>query len=335
MPDRIALFLQDDFSLQQSLDYVKYAEARGFEAVWQAETRLARDAIVPVAAYAAQSTRIRIGTGVTNIWTRNAATIASEFLALDDLAQDRIICGLGAWYDPIAAQVGINRRKHLLAMREVVTVVRGLLNMERVSYRGEFVNMDDVALDITQGRQEPRRIPIYIGALGAKMLALAGEIADGVLLNYLVAPKYNAMALAQLEIGATKSDRTIYDIDRPQLIACSVNLNRKQALDTARRFITPFIVQQPQLMRANGVSQSLIDDLQQVLTDPTNPDQIDQAMRLVPDDVVQLVTASGTPDEARAKVREYINAGATSAVLYPLGRDVRGMIDAFANGYST
>lgn len=334
MLDRVGLYLQDDFSLQQSLDYVKYAEARGFESVWQSEVRLARDCIVPMAAYAATTMRIRIGSGVMNIWTRNPATIASEMLALDDLAQDRIICGLGSWYDPLAASVGINRHKHLLAMREVLQSIRMLLRMERVTYRGEFVTLRDVALDVTQGRTEPRRVPLYIGAIGPKMIALAGEIADGVLLNYLVSPKYNEMALQQLKIGADKAGRNLHHIDKPQLIVCSVNSNRQQAIDEARPLVTQYIVQQPQLMRANGVPHSLIDEIAQVVTDPTNPRQIEQAKRLVSDDVVQLVTASGTPQEARAKVRDYIASGATVAILYPLGRDVRGIIDAFANGYS-
>lgn len=334
MPDHVGLFLQDDFSLQQSLDYVKYAEARGFESVWQSEVRLVRDCVVPMAAYAATTMRIRIGSGVMNIWTRNPATIASEMLGLDDLAQDRIMCGLGSWYDPLAASVGINRNKHLLAMREVLTTTRKLLNMERVTYRGEFVTLRDISLDIQSGRTEPRRIPLYIGAIGPKMIALAGEIADGILLNYLVSPQYNEMALNQLDIGAQKGGRSIHSIERPQLIVCSVNTDRSKAINAARKLVTQYIVQQPQLMRANGVPQSLIDDLSQVVSNPADKSQISYAQRLVSDDIVQLVTASGTPEEARAKVREYIQAGATAAILYPLGQDVRSMIDAFANGYS-
>src|SRR5215204_5136809 len=183
MADRVGLYLQDDFSLKESIDFVKYAEARGFDSVWQAETRLVRDSVVPIAAYAAVTSRIRVASGVMNIWTRNAAAIAAEFLTLDDLAQDRIICGLGTWYDSIAAQVGVKRHKYLLAMREVVETVRRLLNMERVTFHGEMVQLNDVMLDVSYGRKEARRIPIYVGAVGPKMMALAGEIADGVLLN--------------------------------------------------------------------------------------------------------------------------------------------------------
>ncbi len=334
MADRVALYLQDAHNLADAIEYVKYAELNGFEAVWQAESRLVRDAIVPMAAFAAVTSRIKIGSGVINNWTRNAAVIAATFLTLDDLAQDRIYCGIGAWWDPLAAKVGITRRKNLLAMREVVTVVRRLLNRERVSFDGEFVQLEDVELDVVHGRKEPRNVPIYVGATGPKMMALTGEIADGAVLNYLVSPKYNEMAMAQLEIGAKKAGKSVDDIDRPQLVVCSVDSDRGKALDAARKLVTQYLGQQPHIMKASGVSQDLLDEIGQVLTWPATEEQILQAMKLVPDEVVQMITASGTPTEVKAKVREYIAAGATCPILYPLGEDVRLMIDTFAGGFS-
>jgi 5,10-methylenetetrahydromethanopterin reductase len=320
---RTALYLQDDFPLRESIKLAQYAEMRGFEAVWQAETRLSRDAVVPMAAYAATTNRIKIGAGVINNWSRNTAVIASTFLTLDDLAPDRIICGLGAWYDPLAQQVGINRSKPLLAMRETVETVRALLAGERVNFRGEFVQIDSQA----------RLVPIYLGLGSPKMGALAGEIADGVLLNYLVSPTFNQDVMDELERGVKKAGRSLDAIDRPQLIACSVDHNRVKALDTARRIVTLYIAQQPRMVKACGVRQELIEEIAQVLTWDSTPEQISDAMRLIPDDVVQLITASGTPDEVRAKVQEYISCGATCAVLYPLGNDPRYMIDVFADRY--
>jgi 5,10-methylenetetrahydromethanopterin reductase len=212
--------------------------------------------------------------------------------------------------------------------------VRSLLHRERVTFHGEFVNLDDVELDVVHGRKEPRNVPIYIGATGPQMMTLTGEIADGVVLNYLVSPRYNLGAIEQLEQGAKKAGRTIDSIDRPQLVVCSVDNDRKKALDGARKLVTQYLGQQPHIMKASGVSQELLDEIGQVLTWPATEEQILEAMKLVPDDVVQMITASGTPDEVRRKVREYIEYGATCPILYPLGPDVRMMIDTFANGYS-
>src|SRR5712692_11707914 len=164
MPDRVALYLQDAHELRDAIDYVHYAEERGFEAVWQAESRLVRDAIVPMAAFAATTTRLKVGSGVINNWTRNIGLLAMTFLTLDDLAPDRIICGIGAWWDPLARNVGIERRKPLVAMRETIDVLRRLLRMENVTFHGEFHYVDGIELDVVHGRREARNVPIYIGA---------------------------------------------------------------------------------------------------------------------------------------------------------------------------
>ena len=173
---------------------------------------------------------------------------------------------------------------------------------------------------------------MMIGATGPKMMELTGEIADGVVLNYCVPPDYNHEALEQLEKGAKKAGRTLADIDRPQLIVCSVHEDRQTALDGSRELLTQYLAQQPHIAKASGVKQAVVDQIQAILGWPATHEQVRQAMHLVPDDLVQRITASGTPAEVKAKVREYVNNGATCPILYPLG-DVKLMIDTCADGY--
>jgi 5,10-methylenetetrahydromethanopterin reductase len=329
---RVALYLQDAHPIRDGMRYTQLAEANGFEAVWQAESRLVREATVPMAAFAAVTDRIKVGSGVVNNWTRNVGLLAATFSTLDDLAPGRVILGIGAWWDPLARKVGIHRHHELLAMRETVEVTRRLLAMERVSFEGEFVHLDDVEIDIVHGDRSPKQVPIYIGATGMKMMALAGEIGDGVVLNYLVGPSYNRSALEALAEGAARAGRTVDDVDRPQLVVCSTDDDREVALDRARELVTQYLGQQPHIMKASGVDQSLLDEIGRELTWPATPQEIRRAMKLVPDEVVQLITASGTADECRAKVREYVDNGCTCPILYPLGPDVGAMIEAFANG---
>lgn len=326
---RVALYLQDLHPLREGMEYARYAEERGFDAVWQAESRLVREATVPMAAYAAVTSRIKVGSGIIPIWTRNVGLLAATFSTLDELAPGRVMLGLGAWWEPLATKVGVDRRKPLRAMRETVEATRRLLAMERVTYQGEFVHLDDVEIDIVHGDRSPKQVPIYVGATGMQMMELAGEIADGVLLNYMVAPAYNAQAMAALAAGAAKAGRTVDDLDRPQLVVCSVDRDRDLALDRSRELLTQYLGQQPHIMKASGVDPALIEEIGKVLTWPAEREEIRRAMRLVPDDVVQQITASGSPEECRAKVAEYVEAGATCPVLYPLGDDVRLMIDTF------
>jgi 5,10-methylenetetrahydromethanopterin reductase len=330
MPERVALYLQDAHELRDGLDYVRYAEGRGFEAVWQAESRLVRDAIVPMAAYAAVTDRIKVGSGVINNWTRNIGLLAATFLTLDDLAPDRIICGLGAWWDPLARNVGIDRRKPLVAMRETVTVLRRLLNLERVSFQGEFIHVEGIELDVVHGRREPRHVPIMIGATGDNMMELTGEIADGAVMNYCVPPIYNDRALELLESGARKAGRSLDDIDRPQLIVCSVDQDHDRAIDTTRELLTQYLAQQPHIAKASGVSGDVVAEIQSILGWPATKEQIQKAKYLVPEELILRISASGTPEEAKAKVYEYRKHGCTCPILYPVGGDVRLLIDTFA-----
>ncbi len=327
-----ALYLQDAHTIREAMRYARYAEQSGFDAVWQADSRLVREACVPMAAFAATTDRVKIGSGVVDCWTRNPARLASTFSTLDDLAPGRIILGIGAWWDPLAAKVGIERAKPLRVMREVVESVRALLACDGpVTYHGEHVHLDGVELDYVHQERRPKEVPIYIGATGMKMMELAGKLADGVVLNYMVEPSYNLRAMDALAAGASAAGRDLDDIDRPQLVVCSVDEDRQAALDGARLLLTQYLGQQPHIMAASGVSDELLNDIHQVLTWPATHEQIVAASKLVPDDVVQRCTASGTPEEAKAKVQEYVDNGCTTPILYPLGPDVELMIETFAS----
>jgi 5,10-methylenetetrahydromethanopterin reductase len=328
MTEQVAIYLQDAHPIRDGMKYAQACEAAGFAAVWQAESRLVCEATVPMAAFLASTETIKVGSGVVNNWTRNPALLASTFATLDDLAPGRVLLGIGSWWDPLASRVGIDRSRPLKAMRETVEAVRALLADERVTYDGEFVHLDDVELDYVHQERKPKDVPIYIGATGMQMMALTGEIADGVLLNYLVSPDYNAVAMDNLARGCARAGRSVDDLDRPQLVVCSVDEDREKALDAARLLVTQYLGQQPHLMKASGVGEDVLEEIHKVLTWPATHDEVVAASKLVPDEIVQLVCAAGTAEECRDKVAQYLRSGATCAVLYPLG-DVEATIEAF------
>ena len=127
MSTQVAVYLQDAHAVREGMEIAQYAEAKGFHAIWQAESRLVREATVPMAAFLAVTDRIKVGSGVVNNWTRNPALLASTFSTLDDLAPGRVILGIGAWWEPLASKVGVKRVKPLVAMRETIEAVRALL----------------------------------------------------------------------------------------------------------------------------------------------------------------------------------------------------------------
>jgi 5,10-methylenetetrahydromethanopterin reductase len=162
------------------------------------------------------------------------------------------------------------------------------------------------------------------------MMEMAGEIAEGVVLNYCVPPKYNVKALEILDKGAKKAGHRVEQIDRPQLVVCSVDPDHEKAIDSTRELLTQYLAQQPHIAKASGVSQDVVDKIQSILGWPATHEQIQQAKNLVPDDLIDRITASGTPEEARAKVAEYRKNGCTCPILYPVGGNVKLLIDTFA-----
>lgn len=333
----MALYMQDKHPMAYELEVAVYAEAMGFTEIWQADTRLARDCVVMMAAFLTRTKRLRIGSGVLPIWTRNPAVIAASWSTLWELGgltaegQSRVMLGIGAWWEPIASRVGEERRKPLKAMREHVEAIRQLFTMEEVSYEGEFVKLDRIRLDVAYGHTGPRDIPLYIGATGEKMMELTGEICDGAVLNYVVPVDYVENAVAQLARGAAKSGRSIADIDRPELLVCSLSDDDPdEALRTGKALIAYYLGTEPHIMEASGADPDLVKRVQEVVGWPATEADYRRAADLIPDWLVRKLMAVGSSHECRDKVAEYIAAGVTCPILFPMLDDIRPVVDAFA-----
>lgn len=328
---RVALYMQDKHSIAYELEMAQYAEKRGFSEIWQADTRLARDCVVLMSAFLAKTKRLKIGSGILPIWTRNAAVIAATWSTMYEMAHGRVMLGLGAWWEPIASRVGVKREKSLQAMRENVEAIRQLFTMEEVTYKGEFVQLDRVKLDVVFGDTSPREIPIYIGATGDKMLELAGEICDGVVLNYVVSVDYIKRAIEHVRVGAERASKQLSDVDLPELIVCCLSdKDPGAAMAEGKKLVAYYLATEPHIMKASNVSAELLEKVQAVMGWPATDEEYEKASKLIPDDVVRDLMAVGTSQECIAKVQEYVDAGVTCPILYPMMDDIEPVIDAFA-----
>jgi 5,10-methylenetetrahydromethanopterin reductase len=337
MSQRMALYLQDKHDIHYELEMAKYAEKRGFSEIWQADTRLARDCVVMMSALLTSTRQMHFGSGVLPTWTRNPAVIAATWSTMWELGgkvdgKGRIMLGLGAWWEPIAGRVGIERKKPLQNMREYVESIRQLFTMEEVTYNGEFVHLDRVKLDVAFGDTNPRDIPIYIGATGDKMLELAGEIADGVVLNYVVSIAYIREAVRKVGAGAMKVGKTIEQIDRPELLVCSLSdKDPDAAMAEGKKLVAYYLATEPHIMKASGVSDELLHKVQAIMSWPATEEDYIKASKVIPDDVVRQVMAVGTTEECQATVKQYIDAGVTCPILFPMMPDIKPVVDAFAD----
>jgi 5,10-methylenetetrahydromethanopterin reductase len=334
---RMALYLQDKHPIAYEIEMARYAEERGFTEIWQADTRLARDCVVLMSALLTNTSRLRIGSGVLPVWTRNPAVIAATWSTMWELGgltpdgDSRVMLGIGAWWEPIASRVGEHRRTPLLAMREHVEAIRALFTMEEVTYQGEIVQLDRIRLDVAYGDTGPRDIPIYIGATGPKMLELTGEICDGAVLNYVVSVDYIREAVGHLAAGAARSGRTVADIDRPELLVCSLSdTDPAEAVRTGKSLVAYYLGTEPHIMEASGAEPELVQRVQEIVGWPATEADYRRAADLIPDALVRSLMAVGTSAQCRDKVAEYIDAGVTCPILYPIMDDIGAVVDAFA-----
>ena len=307
-------------------------EELGYHSVWVCETRTARDAISVLGAMAYATQRIRLGTGVVNSWTRPASLMALTFASLDELASDRMMLGIGAYWDPLAWNQGIERKKPVKQMREYIEVVRRLLDLEEFSYEGELVQVRDLRLELGHSvDQSPKNVPIYIGATGPQMLALSGEVADGVLLNGFTSTTYLESALERIEAGASRAGRSVDDLDLPQTVVIAMDEDEEVAIEVATRMTTMYLGQQPHIARASGVGDDLLEEVSDALGGwPPKTGGFEAAMPLVPMDVVRSLTAAGTPAQCVEQVAAYSIRPNIYPALLPITENYEEIVEVFA-----
>jgi len=308
------------------------AEELGYTALWVAETRLTRDAVSVLGALAATTERVQLGSGIVNTWTRGPVLTALTFASLHGLAPGRIVLGLGAASDPLVSNQGIERRRPLTQMREYVDAVRRLLRLESVTYEGKVVRVTDVTLDLTRDApREPVEIPVYLGATGDPMLDLAGEIADGVILNLFLPPSSTRAAAARVHAAASASGRDPEALDLPQLVAVAVSPDGDEARATTRRFVTMYLGGQPHIARAIGLDPELVERLVGLVGSwPPPAGAVEEAVGLVSQELVDTLALSGTAADCRDRIGEWTEAGASYPVVLPLTENVEEIVEALA-----
>jgi 5,10-methylenetetrahydromethanopterin reductase len=321
--ERIAFGLPGQPSVREMMVLARRAEELGFESVWLTETRFTRDAVTTAAAVAAATERVRIGTAVTNPFTRGAVLTAVTFATLDELTEGRLIFGFGPGSPHILRRQGFAFDRPLVRMREHIEVVRRLLAGERVTYEGKTVSVENVALDFQPYRPS---IPLYLGVTGPKALAIAAEIADGVILNGFVSADYSERAVRRLREGAERAGRPADAVDIASWLMVSVDRDAGKAKDALRPMVATYLANFPNIARESGLPDDLLETIGRVYVD----DGPAVAASHVGDEVVTRLTVAGTPDECRALIQRRRDVGVTLPILGFLGGDIAWAMEELA-----
>jgi 5,10-methylenetetrahydromethanopterin reductase len=275
---------------------------------------------------------IQVGTMVTDPYSRHPALTAMAIATLDEMAEGRAILGLGAGVAGFR-ELQMVRRKPAQAMRETVAVVRALLRGETLDFHGEVITVQHGRLDF-----QPVRtcVPVYIASNGPMGLALAGEIAEGAVMQSPVAPSLVEWFLAQVRRGAQRAGRNLADID----VVARLNLCLHQDAHVAKDVMRPTIVrtliaQQPHFRTFATAGLELPTRLRELVLSmgyTHDPGALAPAAALVPDAFVDAITLAGTVEDVTAKVVNIVRQGVTHVMIYPIAPDgdVERIIRSFA-----
>lgn len=312
--ERIGLLLPGEPDSRRMVALAQRAEELGYESVWFAETRFTRDAIVAASAAAAATSRVKIGTAVVNPYTRGAVLTAVTFASLDELSGGRCIIGLGPGSPNVLAKQGIEWSEPLAKVRSLVQTVRSLLNGETIA--------TGARLDFTPIRSRP---PIFLGVTGPRALELAGEIADGVILNGLLPTSYVERARASIQAGADCANRDITGFETVGIVTTSVGVDGAAARDALRPLIAEYLTGFPHLARETGISP---DDLAAIAQAKAQSDA--GADAFVTDEIIGSLACAGTAEECRAVVRARRAVGIDLPLISVAAGDLELAVDVFA-----
>jgi 5,10-methylenetetrahydromethanopterin reductase len=316
-------------AIPEMVALARRAEDAGFESIWVAETRITRDAVVPLAAIAAATTRVRLGTAIMNVFTRGPVVIGITFLGLDELAPGRIVMGLGTGSPRILAPQGQPFEKALTRLREYCDVLRPLLRGDEVTYEGATIRLEGARVeDILGGgtiASAARTIPLYLGVTGPRSLELAGAVADGVLLNVCLPISYVEHAQELIGRGASSAGRPAADVEIGMMTVVSPDADSRQAKDRARRFVAIYLSMFPNIARETGLPADFLNSLRASLESRG----VEEAAALVDDEIVDRLVVAGTPEECHRRLDAYRSVGVELQVLIPLDGAFDAAIETF------
>ena len=312
-------------------EFVKAAEAMGVHGAWSAEA-WGQDAVTSLAYLAAQTSRIRLGTGIMQISARVPSMTAMSALSLHSLSNGRFILGLGVSGPQVVEGLqGQNYAKPLTRLKETVDVIRMAFRGEKLKYDGETITLPRPGGEGKAIRLDfpPTEIPIYLATLGPRSLEYTGEAADG-WLGTSFSPDHPEAHLAFIRKGAEKTGRSLADIHLNA--ACSVGIGDDvEALIDARR---PGIAFQ---MGAMGSAQTNFyneafqrsgfqeeaKEIQRLWIEGRR----DEAAKIVPDAMITEFGAVGTPQMVRQRFETYAAAGVSGiTVRFDPSLDMAGQL---------
>ena len=309
--ERIGVSFTRGLAPKDVVECVRLAEELGYESAWVAEGH-GGDQFSILTACAVATNKILLGTSISSVFVRSAPTIAMAAACVDHFSDGRCILGLGSSHRvQVGPEHGLEFSQPVQRLRECVDIVRALLHDGEVSYDGSVFKIQRFDLWFEPLRNE---IPIYVAAIRPRMLQICGEISQGTVLTYCT-PEHATIAAENVALGARNAGKDPTEVDVATLLPCAVSDDVDLARDSLRAGVAAYAAGFPRyrrLMVEAGFAQEV-----EAVRQAWNGGDREQALKLVPPDLIDKIAIVGTPEQCRKRVEEYRQAGITLPIISP------------------
>ncbi|WP_455284510.1 5,10-methylenetetrahydromethanopterin reductase [[Eubacterium] cellulosolvens] len=298
------------------------SEKSGFDHVWITDHYNNRNVYVSLTLAAMCTEKIKLGPGVTNPYMIHPVMTAQAVASLNEVAPGRVVCGIGVGDKTTLATVGVELQAPLSAIRDSVQIIRDMTSGKASQLEGKAFKVSGARFFFKVGNP----IPVYVGAQGPKMLALAGEIADGVLIN--ASHKQDIEnAVKFVKEGAARTGRTMDKIDVTVYTSFSMAEDPGKAVKAATPVVGYIVAGAPQqLLEGHGISTQAAESIKNDIA----KGKWKEAFGQVTPEMMDAFSICGTSDTCLEKIEELGKLGMTQFVAgSPLGPKVRRSIRTF------
>jgi 5,10-methylenetetrahydromethanopterin reductase len=309
---RVGLCFDGFYSIQEMLELAALAEEVGMESIWMSDHLCFRDSLTASMAFLAKTQRIKVAPAPMSPYSRHPIISAMSIATMEEFAPGRIIASPGTGNAAALKEAGIESPRPLKAMREYVEILRRFLSGDAVNFQGEMFRINGARM----GFVPPRPIRMYLTAVRSRMLQLAGELGDGVLLSAGCAPGYIARCVSDIEKGAAKAGKSLADRDVAGFVSASVSDNSREAIEANKMFLAYVFrnLHHAENIRLGG---GKVD--QEGLAVAVGKRDWEGAKKYISDEVVLAHSVAGTAKECRRQLESFIKGGLNLPILLPMG----------------
>ena len=322
--------LLGDLSTARIVDLSQRIEGYGLDQIWVADERFYRDVFVNMTLAACHTRRVKIGALVTDPYIRHPAVTAAAAASIDEVSRGRVVLGLGAGLSGFK-QLGIERIRPARAIREAIQLMNRLTSGDRdVTFNGELVRFHAGHLNFTPAR----RVPIVVAARGPRVLEVAGELADGVVIGSFASDRGISRGLEHARRGARRASRSLADFATVSWLYTAIGSDHDRVRAAVRKGVAVAMWGSREILPELGVT--LPEEITRFMTEhaySAADEVISEVGRRIPDRLLDEFSVTGTAEEVASQLVRIGRLGIGQAALWlfpPRGDDLDGQLRLLA-----